>query len=355
MRQNTKYNLKNIFGSPFSNQCAIDAARTLPWWSSIIVLLLGVLLPIIPLVVTVANTHGSDYVKSINYGLDRDLTSLSVELHNEKKELIIDDDKMLHYYVDKVEQLPNTEQDLTPIATYTNTTDNQYELNIYFTRRESGDIPNVEDLYNHAKSLKYVKGGITPKTDSDEDKDCYTPSFIIFHSKGFMAQVYKHSSVTAGTNGYAGDFEFTESNQDLITRMLTVEGMEIPTEVKSLDYINGVFNNYKVLFDECYTSTIHRMYILNTTVYFGVYLGLVILLGLLIFALTRGKNNPNRYLKWYQCQFIMYWACFAPGVLALIFGFLLSSYAMMFFIIFMGLRSMWMSMRQLSASYQTAA
>ena len=355
MRQNTKYNLKNIFGSTLSNQCAIDAARTLPWWSSIIVLLLGVLLPIIPLVVTVANTHGSDFISSTNYGLDRDLTSLSVQLHNEKKELIVDDEKMLHYYVDGAEQLPNTEQDLTPIATYTNTVDNQYELNIYYTRRESSDIPNVEDLYNYAKSLKYIKGGVTPKTDNDEDADCYTPSFIIFHSKGFMALTFKHSSVTAGTNAYSGDWQFTESNKDLITRMLTVEGMAIPTEVKSLDYINAVFDNYKELFNECYTSTIHRMYILNTTVYFGVYLGLVILLGLLIFALTRGKNNPNRYLKWYQCQFIMYWACFAPGVLALIFGFLLSSYAMMFFIIFMGLRSMWMSMRQLSANYQTAA
>ena len=355
MRQNTKYNLKNIFGSTLSNQCAIDAARTLPWWSSLIVLLLGVLLPIIPLVVVVANTSGSNYISSTNYGLDRDLTSLSVELHNEKKSFVVDDDKLLHYYVDGVEQLPNTEQDLTPVARYTNTSANQYELDIYFTRRESGDEPNVDDLFNYAKGLKYVKGGITPKTDNDEDADCYTPSFIILHSKGIIEVTYKHNSVSAANNSYSGDWEYTKSGEDLITRMLTVDGMAIPTEVKSLDYIDGVFNNYKELFDECYTTSIHRMYILNTTVYFGVYLGLVLLLGLLIFALTRGKNNPNRYLKWYQCQFIMYWSCFAPGLLAMVFGFLLTQYAMMFFIVFMGLRSMWMSMRQLSANYQTAA
>ncbi|MBE6135917.1 MAG: hypothetical protein E7181_01460 [Erysipelotrichaceae bacterium] len=354
MRQNTKYNLKNIFGSTISNQCAIDAARTLPWWSSLIVLLLGVLLPIIPLVVVVANTHGSNYISNLNYGLDRDLTSLTVKLHNEKKEFKVDDQKMLHYYDNGTEQLPNTEQDLTPIATYTNTSENQYELNIFYTRREVGDTPNLDDIYNHARGLKYVKGTITPKTDTDKDEDCYIPSFIIFHSKGIITALFKHNSITA-VSSYSGDWACTESNKDLITRMLTVPGQEIPTEVKSLEYINGVFTNYKALYDECYITSINRMYLLNTTVYFGVYLGLVLLLGLLIFALTRGKNNPNRYLKWYQCQFIMYWSCFAPGLLAMVFGFLLAQYAMMFFIVFMGLRAMWMSMRQLSANYQTAA
>ena len=154
---------------------------------------------------------------------------------------------------------------------------------------------------------------------------------------------------------FSGDWKNTESGKDLITRMLTVDGFEIPTEVNSLEYINGVFTNYKGLYDECFIATKNRMYLMNTTVYLGVYAGLVILLGLLIFALTRGKTNPNRYLKWYHCQFIMYWACFAPGLLAMVFGFLLSQYAMMFFIIFMGLRAMWISMKQLSANYQQAA
>ena len=355
MRQNTKYNLKNIFGSTLSNQCAIDAARTLPWWSSLIVLLLGVLLPIIPLVVAVANTHGSNYINTTNYGLDRDLTSLTLQMHNEGKKFVVDDEKLLHYYENDVEVIRNAPADQEPIATYTNSVTNQYELNIYYTGRESSDNPNVNDLITYAAGLKYVKGGTTAKTEDDKDEDCYTPSFVILHTRGIVEVTYKHDSITAVSSSYAGDWEYTKSGEDLLERMLTVEGMEIPPEVKSLDYIDGVFNNYKVLFDECYTTTIHRMYILNSTVYFGVYLGLVLLLGLLIFALTRGKNNPNRYLKWYQCQFIMYWSCFAPGLLAMVFGFLLTQYAMMFFIVFMGLRSMWMSMRQLSANYQTAA
>ena len=355
MRQNTKYNLKNIFGSPFSNQCAMDAARTLPWWSAIICLFLGVLLPIIPLVVTVANTHGSNYINSTNYGFDRDVTSLSVQMHNEGKKFIVDDEKMLHYYEGETEKLPNEKEDVTPIAQYTNTKENQFELNIYFTQRSTADTPSLNDLFNEAKGLKYLKGTTTPKGENDADADCYSPSFMIFHPKGLVAVIYKHNTVTALSSSYAGDWANTESNQDLVTRMLTVDGQAIPTEVTSLDYIDGVFANYKVLFDECYITTINRMYLLNTTVYFGVYLGLVLLLGLLIFALTRGRNNPNRYLKWYHCQLIMYWSCFAPGLLAMVFGFLLSQYAMMFFILFMGLRAMWLSMRQLSPNYQQAA
>ena len=354
MRQNTKYNLKNIFGSPFSNQCAIDAARTLPWWSSLIVLLLGVLLPLIPLVVSVANTHGQNYVNGTNYGYDRDLAGVLVDLHNEKKTLVVDEDKYLHYYIDGEEQLPNTEEDVTPIARYTNTKEGQYELLCYFTRRGVNDEPSLNDLFRSATSTKYIKG-TTNLATSEADEDCYIPSILIFHSEGLASALFKHNSVNALTSTYSGDWKCTESGKDLVTRLLTVEGQDIPATVNSVEYINAVFDNVKVLYDECFTATKNRMYIMNTTVYFGVYVGLVLLLGLLIFALTRGKTNPNRYLKWYQCQFIMYWACFAPGLLSMVFGFLLSQYAMMFFIIFMGLRAMWISMKQLSANYQQAA
>ena len=353
MRENTKYNLKNIFGSLVSNQCAIDAAKTLPWWSGIIVLLLGVLLPIIPLVVTVANTHGSNFLNATNYGLDRDLSVLTLQLHQNGKEFKVDDNKYLHYYENGTEVLPNTEQDLVPIARYVNTTATQYEFDIYYTRREQADIPNLDDLVKTIAETKYVKGTMDKKS-TQEDTECYTPSFLILHPNGLFTRLYKHSSVTAVGN-YSGDWKCTDSNVDLLTRVLTIEGKTIPTEIKDLEYMTGVYNNYKVLFDECYITTINRMYILNTTVYFGIYIGIVILLGLLIFALTRGKRNVNRYLKWYQCQFIMYWSSLAPGILAMIFGFLLSTYASMFFIILMGLRGMWLSMRQLSPTYDSAA
>ena len=354
MRQNTKYNLKNIFGSTVSNQCAIDAARTLPWWSAIICLILGVLLPLIPIVVSVANTNGQSYINGTNYGYDRDITSALVQLHNEKKTLVVDEEKYLHYYVDGEEQLPNTTIDMEPITKYVNTKENQYELLCYFTRRGTKDEPSLNDLYKKVTSTKYVKGTMNVAT-TEEDKDCYIPSILVFHSEGLASALFKHNSVTGVASTYAGDFKCTESGKDLVTRLLTVSGEDIPTEVNSIEYINGVFDNVKEFYNECFTATKNRMFLMNTTIYFGVYAGLVLLLGLLIFALTRGRNNPNRYLKWYHCQFIMYWACFAPGLLSMVFGFLLSQYAMMFFIIFMGLRAMWISMKQLSANYQTAA
>ncbi|MCR4880242.1 MAG: hypothetical protein K5906_04740, partial [Bacilli bacterium] len=79
---------------------------------------------------------------------------------------------------------------------------------------------------------------------------------------------------------------------------------------------------------------------------------LTLFLGLLMFLLTRGKRNFNNYLKWYQCMCISAWAAFTPGLLGLIFGFLMPAYAIMFFILFMGVRVMWLSMKQLSPTYQ---
>ena len=358
MKQSTKYNLKNIFGSTISNECAINAARTLPWWSGVIAFLLGVIIPLIPLVVNVARTSGSDYISSTNYGYDRDITTLSLELHNNGSKFIVNDDKLLEYYVNDEKQEPSIEQDVTPIARYINTRSNQYELDIFYSVRETSGDNKLSDLTSVISARKFVKGTMNEKGESDEDSNCYTPSFVIFHKNGLINYLYKTSTTTTTGGVYSGDWKRTPSGEDVLTRMLTVEGYEIPETIESSTnankYIAAVYENYKGLYDECYLETINRLYLINTTVYFGVYAGLVILLGFIMFLLTRGKRNPNRYLKWYQCMLISFWSCFAPGLLAMVFGFIIPNFAIMFFIVFMGLRVMWMSMKQLSPGYTQA-
>ena len=355
MRENTKFNLKNIFGSPFSNTCAINAARTLPWWSGFICLLLGVLLPLIPLVVSVSRTSGSDAISGTNYGFDRDMTGATLEIYHKGGQFKVDNENLLHYYVNDVEQKPDATEDIVPIARYINTNENQYELDVYFSNREISGENKLSEIFDKHKAKRYKLGSVDIAAATEEDKNCYVPSIVIFHKNGLFTGIFKHKTLTA-TTSYNGDWVRTEKGTDLVKKMLTVEGMDIPATLnESTDpykYVEGVHKNYKGLYDDCYLETKNRMYLLNTTVYFGVYLGLVLLLGLLLFFLTRSKKNPNNYLKWYHCQLIAYWASFAPGLLSMVLGFIIPNFAVMFFILFMGLRAMWISMKQLSPAYQ---
>ena len=75
-------------------------------------------------------------------------------------------------------------------------------------------------------------------------------------------------------------------------------------------------------------------------------------MGLLMFLLTRGKNNPNRGLTfWITCK-ISAWIDFTPGLLAMILGFIWPAAAGLGYIVLIGLRTMWLSMRQLNPAAQ---
>ena len=87
----------------------------------------------------------------------------------------------------------------------------------------------------------------------------------------------------------------------------------------------------------------------TTLIYFGVYAGLMFFLGLMVFLLTRGKNNPFSSLNFWVCQKIAWWSAFSPAVLGMILGFVLSGNTIgsMAFVLLASLRIMWLSMRQL--------
>ena len=70
-------------------------------------------------------------------------------------------------------------------------------------------------------------------------------------------------------------------------------------------------------------------------------------MGLMVFLLTRGKKNIFRVYTFGDCQKISAWSMVSPALLGMILGFFIQDYAMMFFIILLGVRVMWLSMKQL--------
>lgn len=352
LSKEARYNLKTGFGTLISNQSCVEAGRSFPWWSAIIIGLIATFLPIIPVMVNISKTNGETFITSTyNYNFDRNATIANVQMNNDGIEFTVGDDHYITYTKGGETQSP-TEPVL--LTSYTNPDSGQYDIQAYWLVDNTTENKTVNDYYQEIIAKQYVIGTTNLKSDTDASGTTYyIPTYLFYYKEGNALYLAKADSTTAA-NKFTGDFVDIASGTKIVNRLLTVEGKEIPTDINNMDsaYIFGVYKNYKAFYNESYAPTKSKSLILSTFIYWGIYVGLTLFLGLLMFLLTRGKRNFNNYLKWYQCMCISAWAAFTPGLLGLIFGFLMPSYAIMFFILFMGVRVMWLSMKQLSPTYQ---
>jgi len=360
MKDKTRRNLGTIFGSLISNQRVIDGSKEFPFWVSLIFLVLSVFLPLIPIMTTVANSYGSQILSSATYNLDNTLTTALVDLHNENKTFKVVDNE-LQYFVDGNQKHLDTTEDLTPIYTYKDESRNQIDLLVFYSERLTGkkDPNNLSDLVS-AKAVKYKKGtmDVLPSDASDDElKKAYIPNILVLHKTVLYLVTYKDSSSNSFSGTSSGynwkNVDSLLKATDLVTYLLTVEGETIPTTASDITsaYKKGVLNNFKKVLDKSYIDLKGKTLLYNTLVFAAVYLGLILFMGLMVWLLTRGKKNMFHFLKLWDCQKISYWASFSPALIAMILGFILPNYASMFFIILIGIRVMWLSMKQLRPQY----
>ena len=190
----------------------------------------------------------------------------------------------------------------------------------------------------------------------------YRPTFVVLYKDGIYTYLTNAQSFKKITS-VAGDWKhYLNKDVGLVERLVNVEGYDAAT-LTDKD-ANG---DYLLLRDEAYTSSVqlemnkvynesyitskNNSFLMYTFVFFGVYLILIVFMGLMIFILTRGKKNPMNYMTFWLSLKIAMWASISPAILALILGFILTNFATMFFILLYGVRVMWLSMRQLRPTY----
>lgn len=371
MKAETKVTLFNVLGSPFSNARAVECGKTLPWWSALICFILGVFLPIIPTMVSISNSYGSQFLTSNTYGYDVQLVGSTMATYLNGYEFSINDEHELSATKDGTKYSPSSEQDILPIFQYVNSVTNQVDFEVYYTIRSTRGSSTLDDLLDVIVEKTYISGtaieGTTDDLDSinsnltseEETKTLYRPSFIIFYPSGVYTAIYKPTTTTLSTSG-GGDWKHHKTTNSLLRDYLTVtinETTYVPsienqtTLMKTTAYIDGAYTNWKQSFNLSYLTSKDNTLLYSTLIFEAIYIGLAFFMGLMIFLLTRGKKNYYRCLTFFTCQKINAWSCFCPGLLAMILGFILPNYAVMFFIILLGLRTMWLSMRQLRPQY----
>ena len=346
LSKEAKFNLKNGFGSLINNRCAIEAGKSMPFWLSIIMGILGPALAMIPIIVNVANTNGSAaYNDTVNYNLDRNLAISMVDLTNKNAKLTVADHYLTYYENSQPVVVTGGKYEM---QNHINSQSHQYSIRTYFLE-ETADM-KIDALYKEITAEEFIIGTTTLKSDEDpKDTKYYKPMTLVFYNKGFAFSTFKDQTATVASS-YSGDFANTVDCENLIARIATVDGV-LPTTYEQIGrtgYLDGLKINTKKLLDEGYLQVKGRTFLLTSTIYFAIYVGITFFLGFLTFILTRGKRNFNNYLKWYQCIGISCWASISPGILALIFGFFMQSLALMIFILLMGVRIMWLTMKNLS-------
>ena len=377
MNAKLKTHLGNIFVSQVNNERAINSAKTYPWWVAIIMLILGCFLPIIPIMNTQGRSAGAAFMKNVTYGFDQHLVTLSSQINEEGKyQFYTENNKLLAKkdgapYVDTwVDPLDSTKSlDAEPIATYDIHSEEIYKdvsikctrraLEIYYTDRPYNQKGSTNTVYALLKQLTtqqyvlYADNDTEPTkyTGQEEFKDYakYTPSFVLLHKDGMFAYIYKTGTTTVGSYTTTGYDWKNYQTEDLFKDVLNTEyANKNPLDIH---FVEEVTKNWRHVFNKGFDNQKTRNFWTMSGIFYGIHVGLVLFMGFMLWLLTRGKQNPNRGLKVYTCFWIAAWTCIAPALLAMIAGFVLTIAQQVAFIALMGLRTMWLAMRQLNPRY----
>ena len=382
MKESSKRTLKNVFASLISNEAAIDGAKTAPWWIAIIFLILGTFIPIIPIMVNSSKTYGASFMAKETYGYEQALATVSNKLQIEGYTFTINENHQLEAKKDGV-LLENTWEDrdsddfaddLTPIAYYdakVNGEDLYYRaLNVYYSDRpfSKKNVATVSGLRKEVEKNYYYFGVEETKTgiiaryadattqEELKDKTNHIPSYLILYKDGMSANIYKYQSSKSYASSYDGsDWKKFDVGTELLAFVNDApisEGVDASKKLNDSLYVSGVKANWSTVFNKGYKNQKVKTFWFSSGLYYGIYLVLAFFMGLLMWLLTRGKNNPNRNINLWIGIKISMWIDFTPGLLAMIVGFIWSPAAGIAYIALMGIRTMWLSMRQLNPSVQ---
>lgn len=344
MKERTKETIRDGFGSLINNASAIRGAKNGPLWLTILFFVFSLLLPVLPVFIYQINIKGSSFINSYTYGLEKYVPALATQMKNDGVEFIISEEHELTIKKnDKVVEYTSYGSE-TPFVTYENERTHQYEFVIYIA-----DAPKSKEkkTVNTAVAAKtYALESTTPST---ETAGVYTPSYMIIYRDGIYVVINGANTTKAIAASYLGDYKKVKATNTGLVDLLAVtdkDGNAVAADLTKTEYTEGVLKNFKTLLNKSYeTLKISNTWSLTGT-YVGIFAGLMILMGFLMWILTRGKNNPNNYYSPWLTMKIAARLGLSPAIITLVVGFFLTQQVPIIFILTMGLRVMWISMKE---------
>lgn len=298
MKQNILFFLKSLV----SNNTCIDGARKKPWYAAVIIFLLGIILSVIPTSVMELKNHADKNFDSTTFGL----REASYEFANYIKET---PDSI--FYLVKEEKTGRLVADET----------------ISFTSSNNFVFRYVTNEHANEKITEHVGAN---------------QSYIIFTEDVVYVSVLDPNSPD-GNNpkvrfACGNAYKKLERN-DL--RDLVKDGSNLTEKV------NNTWLNFKGLIRKLYRQTRLKSAGVQLAISSAINVGVTLIMGFMVWVLTRGKNNPYRLFTVWQSFATAFWASLTPGILTVGLGFLIKNFASMIFPLLLGVRVMWLTMKSL--------
>lgn len=361
--------LKVLFQSLFKNDAAVEGGRTQPWWIAIILFFVSVMIAIVPTMIQIGQTKGSDVFTGAQYQTDVALVKFNEALVTEGVELVYREDINNGFLLrNEGIAFEAAFPDKISLSAVSGSVDVHY---FSFAQPRTVTITNslgdkVEEQVSFEYLRVYYTGNISDQFASsgqpvepevylanyliglsENNTTAKITSHVILGKTNLYFRVYNPNKVQLG-NDYLRSTQgvATDIKQSFSINSFNVESTDgaviAPTDV---DYVSKVMGNWSNLVDMTYGPVRTITFWTTTGINGAIYLILSIFIGLIYYITTRGKYNPNRDIKFFEAIRIGAWLLPTPAILTLIVGAFMPSYASLIYIMTLGMRTVWMSMK----------
>lgn len=298
-----KENIKLFLKSLISNNAAIDGARKKPWYAAVIIFFIGIILSVIPTSVMELKNHADKNFDSTTFGL----REASYEFAN------------------KIKETPD---------------------NIFYVAREgkTGSLVANETDINFTTTNNFVFRFVFNEHINEKINEHVgaNQSYVIFTENTVYVSVLDPNSPDG--NKPKARFACIDAYKKLERndlRDLLRDGSTLTEKV------NNTWDNFKGVIRKLYRQTRLKTTGVQLGISSAINVGVTLIMGFMVWVLTRGKNNPYRLFTVWQCFATGFWAAFTPGLLTVGLGFLIKNFASMIFPLLLGVRVMWLTMKSL--------
>jgi len=353
--------------SLFSNGIVYEIGRTKKWFYSIILFVVSTIITVIPTAVQQFRIKGSDFLAGAYddnfyyglYGYATDDTAAPI---------IFNDDFSLSKTTvasgkfnetDAKTSYDSNESWWKPVYSFSR--DGYYrDLDIYvFTddayldgEKIGAVLKNLDDCNTgYALAESDAK-----KLAMESEKHTRTSSYIAFfpdkvYVKGVTTKL-QNKTLIGDYNAIKYGYEDLPAGEKTLRDLVTYKVNLTDTTKTTKENMIAIDKNFALYLDKAYEGN-GRWAAWQTVLIIGsINAGIMLLAGIIMWALTRNKDNPNRDLKVTQAYSMAFWLSLTPAILGMGLGFMISAFSYMSFILCYVMRVMYMTTKFLRPPVQ---
>ncbi len=310
------YYFKSLFNNEIAKEIGVKY-----WAISILIFFISITCTIIPTAVTESTRKGSSSVNNSNNDLIVDVLYKYATSDSNTSDFKIENHKLLRLDDKTGQEVVTFERNDNKIGIYYLNTD--VSINGTFAEQRSKIVEN-NNTFN---------------------------GFIFLGNDAFTCTLYKDKTLAtqlAATSGGYKNFEDVKSLKGYLNN--NVDSSKTVNEVKA-----QIMTNFYTFCDTSYLDARMTNTLIQVGMLAGINAGVTIIMTLVLYIMSRGKQNPNSLLKFYQVLGIGFYTSITPALLSMILGFMFAGAfqtVCMLYIMTYGFRCMWLAMKYLRPQYQ---